>query len=324
MPLLDVTDLTTYFHTREGVVRAVDGVSFYVEPGETIGIVGESGSGKSVANLSLLGLIPTPPGRIEKGSADFDGVNLLACGTKSLRGIRGQAISMIFQDPMTALNPFMRIGDQLTEPLRVHKGLPRREAGKRAVEMLHLVGIQDGESRLSAWPHEFSGGMRQRVMIAMALITRPKLLIADEPTTALDVTIQAQILELLARLQQEMGMAVILITHDLGVVARVCRRIYVMYAGKIMESAATEDLFSRPRHPYTQALLESLPSTHVKGEPLYTIPGLPPDLMTPIEGCPFAPRCPQATERCTQGAIALEEVAHGRHTACFRVQEGEL
>ncbi|MFO7973279.1 MAG: ABC transporter ATP-binding protein [Candidatus Hydrogenedentota bacterium] len=324
MPLLDVDDLTTHFHTREGVARAVDGISFSVEPGETIGIVGESGSGKSVANLSLLGLIPTPPGRIVKGSADFDGVDLLACSPKSLRTIRGQAISMIFQDPMTALNPFMRIGDQLIEPLRVHQGIARNEARKRAVEMLHLVGIQDGENRLSAWPHEFSGGMRQRVMIAMALITRPSLLIADEPTTALDVTIQAQILDLLSRLQQEMGMAVILITHDLGVVARVCRRIYVMYAGKIMESAATEDLFAYPRHPYTEALLQSLPSTHVSGQPLYTIPGLPPDLMLPAEGCPFAPRCPKATENCIYGTIALEEIAPGRRTACFRVQEGEL
>jgi oligopeptide transport system ATP-binding protein len=324
MPLLDVHGLTTHFHTREGVVRAVDGVSFRVEPGETIGIVGESGSGKSVANLSLLGLIPTPPGRIERGSAAFDGMDLLACDAKALRGIRGQAISMIFQDPMTALNPFMRIGDQLMEPVRVHQGVSKGEARQRAVEMLKLVGIQDGERRLSAWPHEFSGGMRQRVMIAMALITRPELLIADEPTTALDVTIQAQILDLLARLQQEMGMGVILITHDLGVVARVCRRIYVMYAGKIMESAQTEALFSYPRHPYTEALLESLPSTHVKGEPLRTIPGLPPDLIAPITGCPFAPRCPKATERCTRGEIALQEVAPGRHTACFRVQEGEL
>ncbi|HOD52595.1 MAG TPA: ABC transporter ATP-binding protein [Candidatus Hydrogenedentes bacterium] len=324
MPLLDVNGLTTCFHTREGVVRAVDGVSFRVEPGETIGIVGESGSGKSVANLSLLGLIPAPPGRIEKGAAAFDGVDLLTCGAKTLRGIRGQAISMIFQDPMTALNPFMRVGDQIVEPLRVHQGVSRHDARTRAAAMLKLVGIQDEERSLSAWPHEFSGGMRQRVMIAMALITRPKLLIADEPTTALDVTIQAQILELLARLQQEMGMAVILITHDLGVVARVCRRIYVMYAGKIMESAATEDLFARPRHPYTEALLQSLPSTHIKGEPLHTIPGLPPDLMAPVEGCPFAARCAKATERCKQGIIALQAIGAGRHTACFRVQEGEL
>ncbi len=324
MPLLDVNDLTTHFHTREGTVRAVDGVSFHVEPGETIGIVGESGSGKSVANLSLLGLIPAPPGRIEKGSAVFDGADLLACSPKSLRGIRGQAISMIFQDPMTALNPFMRVGDQIVEPLRVHQGVSRHEARARALDMLKLVGIRDGERSLTAWPHEFSGGMRQRVMIAMALITRPKLLIADEPTTALDVTIQAQILELLARLQQEMGMAVVLITHDLGVVARVCRRIYVMYAGKIMESAATEDLFARPRHPYTEALLQSLPSTQVKGEPLHTIPGLPPDLIAPIEGCPFAARCPQVTGRCRQGAVTMREVAANHHSACFRVQEGEL
>ena len=324
MPLLDVHGLTTRFHTREGIVRAVDGVSFHVEPGETIGIVGESGSGKSVANLSLLGLVPMPPGRIEAGTAHFNGTDLLACSEKKLRAIRGQAISMIFQDPMTALNPFMRIGDQLIEPLRVHQGVSRAEARKRAVEMLGLVGIHDGERRLSAWPHEFSGGMRQRVMIAMALITGPKLLIADEPTTALDVTIQAQILDLLARLKQEFGMAVILITHDLGVVARVCQRIYVMYAGAIMESATATDLFARPRHPYTEALLESLPSAHVKGESLRTIPGLPPDLLGSMPGCPFAPRCGKATERCVQGTIALQEIAPGRHTACFRVQEGEL
>ncbi len=324
MPLLDVHELTTHFHTREGVVRAVNGVSFRVEPGETIGIVGESGSGKTVASLSLLGLIPSPPGRIEKGTAVFDGVDLLACGAQTLRSIRGRAISMIFQDPMTALNPFMRIGDQLMEPLRVHEGVSRREARAQAAEMLRLVGIQDGARNLDAWPHEFSGGMRQRVMIAMALITRPHLLIADEPTTALDVTIQAQILELLARLQRELGMAVILITHDLGVVARVCRRLYVMYAGQVMESASTDELFARPQHPYTEALLQSLPSTHVKGEPLHTIPGLPPDLIAPIAGCPFAPRCAKATDRCGRGTPALQEIAPGRATACFRVQDGEL
>ncbi len=324
MPLLDVHGLTTHFHTREGVVRAVDGLSFRIEAGETIGLVGESGSGKTVASLSLLGLIPAPPGRIEKGAALFDGVDLLACGEQTLRNIRGQAISMIFQDPMTALNPYMRIGSQIIEPLRVHQKVSPRDARARAAEMLRRVGIPDGEKSLSAWPHEFSGGMRQRVMIAMALVTRPQLLIADEPTTALDVTIQAQILELLAQLQQELGMAVLLITHDLGVVARMCRRTYVMYAGKVMESAATEDLFARPRHPYTEALLQSLPSMHVKGEPLHAIPGLPPDLIAPIPGCPFAPRCSKATERCSRGTLSLQEIAPGHATACFRVQDGEL
>jgi oligopeptide transport system ATP-binding protein len=225
---------------------------------------------------------------------------------------------------MTALNPYMRIGSQIIEPLRVHQKISQHDARERAAEMLRRVGIPDGERSLSAWPHEFSGGMRQRVMIAMALVTRPQLLIADEPTTALDVTIQAQILELLAQLQEELGMAVLLITHDLGVVARMCRRTYVMYAGTVMESAATEDLFARPRHPYTEALLQSLPSMHVKGEPLHAIPGLPPDLIAPITGCPFAPRCSQATERCSQGTISLQEIAPGHATACFRVQDGEL
>ena len=308
MSLLDVKDLTTWFHTRDGIVRAVNGVSFSVEPGETIGIVGESGSGKSVANLSMLGLIPMPPGRIERGFVHFDRKDLLKCSQEELRRIRGREIAMIFQDPMTALNPYMRIGDQIMEPLLVHEKVSKTEARAKAIEMLGLVGIRDADQRLRSWPHEFSGGMRQRVMIAMALITRPKLLIADEPTTALDVTIQAQILDLMERLGKELGMAIIIVTHDLGVVARVCDRVYVMYAGQIMETAYCEALFEYPRHPYTEALMQSLPSAHVKGQKLRVILGLPPDQIQSIQGCPFAPRCAKATDICLGGDVGLKEI----------------
>ena len=239
MPLLDVNDLTTYFHTRNGVVRAVDGVSFQLEKGETLGIVGESGSGKSVTCMSMLGLIPKPPGRIEKGTAHFDGTDLLHCSQKELQTIRGRRVAMIFQDPMTSLNPYLRIEDQLIEPLLIHGLADKVSAKKQALAMLDAVGIQDAASRIRGYPHEFSGGMRQRVMIAMALITKPDVLIADEPTTALDVTVQAQILELIKKEQQELGTAVILITHDLGVVSGFCDRINVMYGGKIVESGPT-------------------------------------------------------------------------------------
>jgi len=324
MALLEVDDLRTHFHTRNGVVRAVDGVSFAVEPRETLGIVGESGSGKSVTAYSLLGLIPTPPGRIESGRAQFGGLDLLRCSEAERRAVRGKRISMIFQDPMTALNPYMTVGAQITEPLRLHEGRSRREAQTRAADMLESVGIQDAVMRLREYPHRFSGGMRQRAMIAMALITSPELLIADEPTTALDVTVQAQILALIKRMQAALGMAVILITHDLGVIAGTCDRVVVMYAGRILESAATRDCFKQPRHPYTQALLASLPAAHVKGEDLYTIPGMPPDLSIEIEGCPFAPRCGHVVEACRRGRPALEEVARGHASACLRVQAGEL
>jgi oligopeptide transport system ATP-binding protein len=324
MPLLQVDDLKVYFHTRNGVVRAVDGISFDIEPGETLGIVGESGSGKSVTMLSTLGLIPTPPGRIESGKALFDSRDLLRSSQSQMRDVRGRRISMIFQDPMTTLNPYMTIGDQLMEPLVVHEVVTRTHAREQAVEMLKLVGIQDAEARLGAYPHEFSGGMRQRVMIAMALITRPQLLIADEPTTALDVTVQAQILELIKKLQEEMGMAVVLITHDLGVIAGTCDRVLVMYAGQIMEAAGTEELFKQPRHPYTEALLASLPSLRTRGESLYTIKGMPPDLTEPIPGCPFAARCEYATELCTSKPIYLDEIAEDHETACLRVLEEDL
>lgn len=321
--LLRVDGLRTSFHTREGVLRAVDDLSFTVAEGRTLGIVGESGSGKSVAMLSLLGLIPMPPGRIEGGRALFGGRDLLRCTASELRRVRGREISMIFQDPMTALNPFMTIGAQLMEPLTVHEGIGRRAARKRAIAALEEVGIQDAEERLRAYPHAFSGGMRQRVMIAMALITRPRLLIADEPTTALDVTVQAQILELIRRLQGELGMAVVLITHDLGVVAAVCEDVVVMYAGRALESASADALFAQPRHPYTSALLASLPTLRGRGAELYTIPGMPPDLTDPPAGCPFAPRCEHAAEACS-GPAALEETAPGHWTACVRVQRGEL
>ena len=322
MPLLDVSDLRAHFHTRNGIVRAVDGVSFAIEPGETLGIVGESGCGKSVTFLSLMGLIPMPPGRIESGTAMFDGVDLLQCSPRQHRTIRGKRIAMIFQDPMTALNPYMRIGDQVMEPLRVHDGLSRADARKRALEALEAVGIKDTERSMRAFPHEFSGGMRQRVMIAMALITRPELLIADEPTTALDVTVQAQILELIKQMQIDIGMAVVLITHDLGVVAGVCDRVLVMYAGNIIESATTDCLFEQPRHPYTRALMASMPSMHVKGDTLFSIPGMPPDLIQPIEGCAFAPRCEHATDECRAGSPVLADIEAGHATACLLEHNG--
>jgi len=324
MPLLTVTDLRTSFHTRNGVVRAVDGVSFSLEKGETLGIVGESGSGKSVTCYSLMGLIPQPPGRIESGTAMFDGVDLLRCPPRVARSIRGKRIAMIFQDPMTSLNPYLRISDQLIEPLRIHESITRQAALARAVAALDEVGIQDAARRVHFYPHEFSGGMRQRVMIAMALITRPELLIADEPTTALDVTVQAQILDLIRRLQREKGMAVIFITHDLGVVAGLCDRVQVMYAGRIIEAASTDAMFSRPRHPYTRALQRSIPALQEKGRELFTIPGMPPDLSRPLAGCPFAERCTDVADACRGTEPVLREVAPHHHSACLRMQNGEL
>jgi oligopeptide transport system ATP-binding protein len=290
MPLLDVRHLTTRFHTRNGVVHAVEDVSFTVDPGQTLGIVGESGSGKSVTCYSLLGLIPQPPGRIHRGEAIFDGVDLLKSTGKQLRKIRGKRISMIFQDPMTSLNPFMKVSAQLTEPLAIHENLRGAKALDRAIEALAEVGIPDAAKRIHSYPHEFSGGMRQRVMIAMALITRPELLICDEPTTALDVTVQKQVLDLIRDRQKKLGTAVIFITHDLSVVSEMCDQVNVMYAGRIVESAPKADLFLHPLHAYTRSLLKSIPATHAKGELLYTIPGLPPDLSRPSTGCSFHPR----------------------------------
>lgn len=324
MPLLEVTDLRTHFHTRNGVVRAVDGVSFSLEKGETLGLVGESGSGKSVTCQSLLRLVPQPPARLA-GRALFAGTDLLACPARELRAIRGRRIGMIFQDPMTSLNPYLRISDQLIEPLLIHEKLSRKAALARGLAMLEAVGINDAAARLHHYPHEFSGGMRQRVMIAMALIARPELLIADEPTTALDVTVQAQILDLIRRLQTGFGMAVIFITHDLGVVAGLCDRVQVMYAGRIVESATTADLFARPQHPYTRALQRSIPALQPKGAELFTIPGLPPDLSRLPPGCPFAPRCEFAVEKCRTGdAPPLLETQPAHFSACLRVQAGAL
>ena len=324
MPLLTVQDLRTSFHTRNGVYRAVDGVSFDLARGETLGIVGESGSGKSVTCYSLMGLVPQPPGRIESGTAGFDGVDLLHCPPRTARSIRGKRIAMIFQDPMTSLNPYLRVSDQLIEPLRIHEQVSKAEALRRAIAMLEAVGINDAAQRIRHYPHEFSGGMRQRVMIAMALITKPEILIADEPTTALDVTVQAQILELIKTMQREIGMAVIFITHDLGVVSGLCDRVLVMYAGRIVESADTRSLFREPKHPYTRALQRSIPSLQPKGSELFTIPGMPPDVSKPICGCPFAPRCEFAVARCREIDPPLAEWKPGHLHACLRVQAGEI
>jgi oligopeptide transport system ATP-binding protein len=324
MPLLEIEDLRTYFYTRAGIVRAVNGVSFSLPRGETLGIVGESGSGKSVTCYSILGLIPRPPGKIVSGVARFDGIDLLNCSSHRLRAIRGKRISMIFQDPMTSLNPYMRISDQLVEPLLVHERMRRSQALKRAVESLEEVGIQDAARRINLYPHQFSGGMRQRVMIAMALISRPEILIADEPTTALDVTVQAEILELIKQRQRDLGTAVIFITHDLGVVASFCNYVNVMYAGGIVESAPTDELFARPMHPYSASLQQSIPALHQKGQPLYTIPGLPPDLTLDIQGCPFAPRCGHARNICAEQSAILRQITPNHGTSCIRFQRGEL
>jgi len=309
--LLDVKNLTTRFHTRNGTVHAVEDVSFSVEKGETVGIVGESGSGKSVTCYSIIGLIPQPPGKIHNGQAIFDGTDLLQASEKQLRSIRGKRISMIFQDPMTSLNPFLKISTQLTEPLEIHEGIKGKEALHRAIDALAEVGIPEPEKRIHAYPHEFSGGMRQRVMIAMALITRPELLICDEPTTALDVTVQKQVLDLIKDRQEKLGTAVILITHDLAVVHQSCDSVNVMYAGRIVARAATHELFQNPLHAYTRALIKSIPATHAKGEMLYTIPGSPPDLSNPPAGCAFRSRntLGDATQCLTETPPPLSEIA---------------
>jgi len=324
MALLEVEGLRTAFHTRHGVVRAVNDVSFRLERGETLGIVGESGSGKSVACLSLLGLIPRPPGRIESGSAQFDGTDLLYSAESTLRGIRGRRIGMIFQDPMTSLNPYLTVEQQLVEPLLIHGLAEGAEAHRLALAALKEVGVPDAERRIRDYPHQFSGGMRQRVMIAMALIAKPDLLIADEPTTALDVTVQAQILDLIEREQRQRGVAAILISHDLGVVADVCDRVMVMYSGIVVETAPSEALFRAPQHPYTRALQLSRPARQAKGTELYAIPGLPPDPMQVLAGCPFAPRCEFAIDDCVRGPIHLEPLPGGGESACLRIQRGEL
>ena len=290
-PILNVSNLSVEFHTRAGINYAVNDVSFHLHAGETLGIVGESGSGKSVTCSALMGLLPCPPAVIGAESrAMFAGMDLLHTSEKEMAKLRGRRISMIFQDPMTSLNPCMTVGDQVAEPLVLHHGMTWKEARRAAVEELARTGIPEPDKRARCYPHEFSGGMRQRVMIAMALITRPEILIADEPTTALDVTVQKQVLDLLAERQRELGTAVILITHDLGVVKQYAHRIQVMYAGSIVESAPAEELLAHPLHAYTRALMASIPAAKAKGEPLQTIPGLPPTLRDPIRGCAFKPR----------------------------------
>ncbi|MFN5456199.1 ABC transporter ATP-binding protein [Bradyrhizobium sp.] len=319
MPLLEVENLQVHFRTPTGINRAVDGVSFHVDPGETLAIVGESGCGKSVTSMSMMRLIPEPPGKIA-GSIRLEGRDILALSDREMRALRGNDISMIFQEPMTSLNPVLTVGRQIGETLRLHQGLDQAQAEARAVEMLTLVGIPEPGRRVREYPHQLSGGMRQRVMIARALACNPKLLIADEPTTALDVTIQAQILKLMLELKQRVGAAIILITHDLGVVAEVAERVMVMYAGRKVEEAPVKELFRSPRHPYTQGLLGALPKlgSSLSGETrrLAEIPGQVPDLKQRIEGCVFAGRCALATDLCRQYAPGLEQKAPHHIAAC--------
>jgi oligopeptide transport system ATP-binding protein len=320
-PLLSVRNLCTYFGSEDGVVKAVDGVSFDLLRGETLGIVGESGSGKSVTSLSLLRLVAEPPGKIVAGEIIFQGQDILSLPLEAVRRIRGERISMIFQDPMTSLNPFMRISTQLMELTRLHLRHTKREAHDHAVRMLETVGIPDARRRADDYPHEFSGGMRQRVMIAMALSCRPELLIADEPTTALDVTIQAQILELIRDLKIQTGLSVILITHDLGVVAGMTDRVVVMYAGKVFERAPTRELFARTANPYTKALLRSMPDPETTEGALYQIPGLPPDVAHLPAGCPFAPRCERAEDVCRREFPPFVQLTREHFSLCHFAAE---
>jgi len=316
--LLEVTNLKTQFFTQDGVVHAVNGISYTVDAGETVAIVGESGSGKSVGVMSLIRLIPMPPGKVVDGEAWFDGQDLLTMSENELRHIRGNRIAMIFQDPMTSLNPVLTIGRQITEALELHLDMSKDQARKRAVELLGMVGIPGAEARLDDYPHQFSGGMRQRVMIAMGLSCDPQLLIADEPTTALDVTIQAQIVDLVHRLRDELGMAIIWITHDLGVVAGMAERVLVMYSGFIVEEANVDELYAQPMHPYTIGLLRSIPRLDLgRQKRLIPIEGLPPDLLEAPTHCPFAPRCDFAIDRCWEENPTLQSVGPNHRTACW-------
>ncbi len=316
--LLEVKNLETHFNTPEGIVHAVNGVSFHLSEGETLGVVGESGCGKSVTMLSCLRLIPSPPGKIVAGQALFKGDDLLKMEPEEIRHVRGGQISMVFQDPMTSLNPVMTIGKQMAEPLMLHLNMTKEQARNRSIELLGLVGIPNAGDRLNDYPHQYSGGMRQRVMIAMALSCNPQILIADEPTTALDVTIQAQIVELVKRLRQELGMAIIWITHDLGVVANLADRVMVMYGGYIIEEANVYELYANPRHPYTLGLIGSLPQIHEDvHKKLFSIEGMPPVLYQTPNLCPFAPRCKWVTERCWKENPALEAVSDGHRVACW-------
>ena len=316
--LLDVQGLETQFKTPDGTVHAVNGVSFGLKEGETLGVVGESGCGKSVTMLSVLGLIPSPPGTVTAGKANFFGQDLLKMSNEEIRHVRGAQISMVFQDPMTSLNPVLTIGHQLTEPLMLHLGMNKKQAETRAAELLAMVGIPNAQERLNDYPHQYSGGMRQRVMIAMALSCNPQILIADEPTTALDVTIQAQIIELVKRLRDELGMAIIWITHDLGVVAGIAQRVIVMYGGLIIEEASVKDLYAHPQHPYTLSLLGSLPRVDEKGrQKLTSLDGMPPVLYQRPNVCPFAPRCKYVIERCWKENPPLLEMEPGHTAACW-------
>ncbi len=322
-PILEIDDLRTYFYTRDGIVRAVDGVSFKLNRGETLCVVGESGCGKSVTAMSILRLLPQPPAKVESGEIRFEGRDLLKVSDNEIRAIRGNAISMIFQEPMTLLNPVLTVGRQISESIVLHQGLSRSAANKRATEMLDLVRIPEARQRLREYPHQLSGGMRQRVMIAMALSCSPKVLIADEPTTALDVTIQAQILNLMVELKRDLGTAIILITHDLGVVAEMAERVVVMYAGRKVEEAPVDELFKRPMHPYTHGLLGSIPRLNRlaeeddEGVRLQEIPGTVPSLNQAIPGCAFAPRCDLAVERCHGEAPSLEQKRPEHWAACW-------
>ena len=320
--LLEVNNLKTQFTTGAGIVKAVDGITYHVDEGETVAIVGESGCGKSVGAMSILRLIPDPPGRIIDGSIVFDGRNLLDLSDEEIRKVRGGQISMVFQEPMTSLNPVLTIGLQLTETMMLHLGLNQNEADKRAIELLGMVGIGEPERRLKQYPHHFSGGMRQRVMIALALSCNPKLIIADEPTTALDVTIQAQILELMRNLTKDLGVALIVITHNLGVVARYAERVIVMYAGKIVEVGTAVQVYHNPHHPYTVGLLNSVPRMDLhRGRRLIPIEGQPPDLTRLDDGCSYRPRCRWAVDSCAQSFPPLESIGDGQIVACFRKDE---
>jgi oligopeptide transport system ATP-binding protein len=319
--LLEVKGLETRFYTQEGVVQAVNGIDYTLDEGETLGIVGESGCGKSVSVLSMMRLIPSPPGKITGGEVVFEGRDLLQMDMDEIRHVRGNRIAMVFQDPMTSLNPVLTIGKQVSEALELHMGMDGAQALRRSIELLEMVGIPQADQRVKDYPHQFSGGMRQRVMIAMALSCNPQILIADEPTTALDVTIQAQIVELVKRLRDEIGMAVIWITHDLGVVAGLVDRVNVMYAGYIVERGSVKDIYARPRHPYTIGLLGSLPRLDASiHEQLSSIEGLPPDLVAPPPGCPFAPRCDYALDRCLTENPTLESVGRDHLAACWNLE----
>lgn len=320
-PLLSIEDLKTWFYTDDGIARAVDGVSYAIRPGETLGVVGESGCGKSVTAMSVLQLVPTPPGKYVGGEILFKGENLLEKSEAEMRKIRGKEISVIFQEPMTSLNPVFRVGDQIGESLRLHEGMTKAQARERSIELLKQVGIPSPEQRIDEYPHQLSGGMKQRVMIAIALACNPSLLIADEPTTALDVTIQAQILELLRDLQREKGMAILMITHDLGVVAENADHVVVMYAGKVVESAPVEELFENPKHPYTVGLFRSLPRLEQESERLEVIEGNVPNPLQFPSGCKFRPRCPHASETCAATEPDLNQIDPKHHVACHHWEE---